>query len=516
MSTWDDFLAKYTQPQMENIIVGFSGIDPNIKSAGSGLTSEQMETIDDLIKEYISKITIKIDSGDIDPDAPPTEVQPVTLKPSEIPHELLDKLLGGDTNGHYHFTKEEWAKVKTLLSSVFPSGSETPVFPTGPTNPSTDDPSGEDDPSGGDDDIPDYSALFATKEPSWGTIGLGAKHRSVKQEGRMYFGTVVKGNKVYNPALVVPIIYDNDSNDKLRLVYTTSSDLTSFAELTAELAVARGITLGDMVHAYFGITNKLQDKYVDKRHFCFYCTYLKSTNKNIYYYGSSTSLHYSTTNYSGYLAGAYKNDAGNTGDQKIVCANGDGGVCIVGYSKDTTSSITTKVIEKGASIGMKVNPGCLRYGAGVFCATGTEGAANSSDGINWNVNKAAPKNMISLHYRSDFTYTDSTGKNCTGAFIACSKETRIFYFSSDGYNWTQCSTKRVPLDSVIATAYDPNKKRYCVVGTPGNVACLTQDFVEWTPTYVSKVNLSVLDVTYAFDKFVIMLKNSDTLYTYTG
>ena len=573
MSVWEDFRKKYVNPRVENMIVGFSGIDPDEKQ---GLNQQD---IDKLILAYLARLTIRIDSGNLDTSADEPEVPDISLRPSEIPHEKLEgllggdanghyhltaeelaklngypeyavlnalirheglpdlmggtaaghyhltqeelfklgkliealipagqtevtipsggtddhealnNLLGGDANGHYHITEDEWTKILTLLAAVFPPGSTTPVFPSGPLTPTT----GGEDPSGEDDGaIPDYSALFENKEPSWSSIGLTAKYKTVKEQGRMYFGTVVKGSKVTQEALVVPTIYNNNKNDLLSLVMSSSYALTSFTDLARNITKARGITLGDMVHAYMGITTKLNtSKYGDKRDFCFYCTHLNSTGKYIYYYGSSTSVHNPSTNSTGYLAGAYKSDAGNAGDQKVVCATGDGNVCIVGYKSDSTSSITTTVLDKGASIGMKVNAGCLRYGNGVFCATGEDGAANSADGSSWNVNKSAPKNMVGLHFRSDFAYKDSTDKDCTGAFIACSKDTRLFYFSSDGYNWTQCSTKKVPLESVVATAYDPNSKRYCVVGTPDNVACLTQDFVNWTPTKCVRCDLGI-------------------------
>ena len=562
MSVWDEFKKKYVQPRVEKIIVGFSGLDPD--EYATALTDEQLELLKIFLLEYIQGIKIKIDSGSLDPNEPPPEVQPVTLKPSEIPHEMLDGLLGGDDNGHYHltddeltklgkiiaalipagqtevtlpaaepaagtdnheeltnllggdnnehyhFTEDEWKKLKTLLSVMFRPDSDTPILPTDPTTPS------EDEPSEDEDAIPDYTVLFENKEPSWKSISLNAKYKTPKDEGRMYFGTAVKGKNIYQTALVVPTIYNENSNSLIRLVYTTSSALTSFSNLiSSNIAKARGIALGDIVYAYMGIAPNLKSQYNWKRHFCVFCTYLNSTNNSIYYYGSSTSIHSPNTNQSGYLAGAYKSDAGNAGDQKIVCATADGGVCIVGYRRNSVSSITSGVLTQGASIGMKVNPGCLRYGAGVFCATGSQGAAHSADGISWKVNKSAPKNMIGLQYRSDFAYKDINGKDCTGAFIACSKDTRMFYFSSDGYNWTQCSSKKVPLEKVIAVAYDPNNKRYCVIGVPGNVACFTQDFVNWTPTYVSKVDLSLLDVIWAFNKFVIMPKNSPNLYTHT-
>ena len=130
------------------------------------------------------------------------------------------------------------------------------------------------------------------------------------------------------------------------------------------------------MYAYIGKTTKLQSTYDYRRNYCFYLTYLESTNKDIYYYrynAISTSTGEFITKQTGYVAGAYKDDAGNTGDQKIVCATGDGLVVVIGYYSDTTTNITMRVNTNGASMGMSVNPGCLRYGAGVFCATGPQG-----------------------------------------------------------------------------------------------------------------------------------------------
>ena len=110
MDAWEEFYKKYLQPRVEKIIVGFSGIDPDEYSFS--LTDEQLELVKDLVLAYLLKLTIKIDSGNIDPDEPEPEVQPVMLKPSEIPHELLDGLLGGGEEGHYHLTSEELEKLQ--------------------------------------------------------------------------------------------------------------------------------------------------------------------------------------------------------------------------------------------------------------------------------------------------------------------------------------------------------------------------------------------------------------------
>ena len=65
-----EFFTRYERPEIEELIVGFSGIDPPLKNSGGG-TSD---------------------------------------------HEELDNLLGGDENGHYHLTKDLWLQVLELLS----------------------------------------------------------------------------------------------------------------------------------------------------------------------------------------------------------------------------------------------------------------------------------------------------------------------------------------------------------------------------------------------------------------
>ena len=118
MSIWEDFKLKYAPPKVEGLTVGFSGIDP--AGYAATLTEEQLEMVKALVLAYISKLTIKIDSGSIEPDAPPPEVQPVTLHPTEIPHELLDGLLGGDEDGHYHLTDVQLDKLKALIQALVP------------------------------------------------------------------------------------------------------------------------------------------------------------------------------------------------------------------------------------------------------------------------------------------------------------------------------------------------------------------------------------------------------------
>ena len=59
----EEFERKYNKPKIEPIIVGFSGIDPQLKGIND-------EAIDDEIWKRLQEIEIRIDSGNIDPEAP--------------------------------------------------------------------------------------------------------------------------------------------------------------------------------------------------------------------------------------------------------------------------------------------------------------------------------------------------------------------------------------------------------------------------------------------------------------
>ena len=41
-SSFDDFYSEYNKPSVNNIIVGFSGIDPNRKTGAGGVSEEDI------------------------------------------------------------------------------------------------------------------------------------------------------------------------------------------------------------------------------------------------------------------------------------------------------------------------------------------------------------------------------------------------------------------------------------------------------------------------------------------
>jgi hypothetical protein len=70
---FDKFYERYERPVIEELVIGFSGIDPPLKpSAG------------------------------------------------RKDHEILDNLLGGDDTGHYHLTKEQIEKLLAIVGESYP------------------------------------------------------------------------------------------------------------------------------------------------------------------------------------------------------------------------------------------------------------------------------------------------------------------------------------------------------------------------------------------------------------
>ena len=65
----NEFFTRYDETEIYELIIGFSGIDP-----------------------------------------------PLKMDNSVLDHEQLDNLLGGNDEGHYHLTKDQWLKIIDLLN----------------------------------------------------------------------------------------------------------------------------------------------------------------------------------------------------------------------------------------------------------------------------------------------------------------------------------------------------------------------------------------------------------------
>ena len=71
----EEFFTRYETPEVDDLIVGFSGIDP-----------------------------------------------PLKVNASALDHERLQGLLGGNTDGHYHITRTLWEQIMMLLDERFYDG----------------------------------------------------------------------------------------------------------------------------------------------------------------------------------------------------------------------------------------------------------------------------------------------------------------------------------------------------------------------------------------------------------
>ena len=89
MSILDEFYKFYDTPKMDDVIVGFSGLDPMPK----GFTPDMGST-------SIGSSGTEASSGD---------------SAAITNHEQLDGLYGGEDDGHYHLTQEEYEQVKEVL-----------------------------------------------------------------------------------------------------------------------------------------------------------------------------------------------------------------------------------------------------------------------------------------------------------------------------------------------------------------------------------------------------------------
>ncbi len=102
-----EVFKNYNRPHIEQVTVGFSGIDPQKKCDCS-------QDISDELEKKLKELKILIDSGNIDPDPPDPPIEPVQPTILTTDHEELDNLLGGNEDGHYHLTDAELQKLQNM------------------------------------------------------------------------------------------------------------------------------------------------------------------------------------------------------------------------------------------------------------------------------------------------------------------------------------------------------------------------------------------------------------------
>lgn len=454
----EEFSNKYEAPYIPSMIVGFCGIDPSRKNLGE-------------------------------------------LKISDIPHEELDKLLGGNTDGHYHFTEEEWEKLKKLISVLFPDGAVDPVFPNVPVNPPpTSDDNNPDEPNPNDDNGP-FGGLPAATPPLWehGMLPGSGSSQTKAWSGvhKMYYGTIPdKSNKIIpvENALLVPVmknnsttkywIYTQDLNNWVNVWFSNS--IADYGEFTANY-ICREFVKGSSTKYYL--------------YFLGYPT----NNKGIYFRAraGSSSTYGTVSNSSSieataWLAGCYSPHA-----SMYVFASQDGHICRM---KDTETSVLKENITCGLSV---VNPGCMVYlpTNRTICIAGPDGTATSSTGTSWSVHS----NNLNL---VDMTWRDDLENAC---LFARGKDTKLFYASADGIDWVQVNNTPIPLDEVAAVAFCPELGWFCAIGGNSKYAYFSKNLEKWIESTVdsSPVHMGSIIWMSSTQKFVLMPTEGTYYYTFS-
>ena len=64
-SLYDEFYRKYEQPNIDKLVVGFSGIDPQKKGSSGSVTPTQEQVINETVRASLENQTIVFDGGEI-------------------------------------------------------------------------------------------------------------------------------------------------------------------------------------------------------------------------------------------------------------------------------------------------------------------------------------------------------------------------------------------------------------------------------------------------------------------
>ena len=557
MSVWEDFKLKYAPPKVEGLTVGFSGIDP--AGYAATLTEEQLEMVKALVLAYISTLTIRIDSGSIEPDAPPPEVQPITLHPTEIPHELLDGLMGGDedghyhltdveleklkamiqtfvpdgeevdphegisshemlnglfggnANGHYHFTSDEWTKLRKVLDKLFPDGATEPQFPSVPAEPSTP-----------DEPEVDTGGLPKGTPPAWTQVAFPSGYTAWSGYQKMYYGGVPYTKTTTRNELLAVM-----QNGRKRQIMRTTNLSTWNYMMNLATGLGTGANyVGDAVYDYLELAgNSRQQLYIMHevtKGYNITVGYTTSSSGDLVLTSTTIASQSKSGNTDSFVAAAYSPSL-----NMAIFVNNYGCVTCVKDNKALTTNYKNLYLpfsyvqcrtaawnpdtQTFCALGYSMGGG----GAGVGNTGIHQHVAVSSNGQIWS-SKEIGVILIDLSYRSDL-----------GCLFARCVNNGHFYVSGDGLNWQQYSATSLPVGDAkfgtdyvpnVAFSYNPTLGWYCAVGGKSNVAYFSKDLKHWISTTVTNgATIEMGDVIWAggsINKFVIMPKSGNYFYTF--
>ena len=553
---FDNYGNEFVSPYIPEKIVGFCGIDPSQKGLEKTeivtLTAEQTALINQMINNYILRLQIHIDGGDITQgDDTPAPIF-LTVKPNEVPHEELDTLLGGDDNGHYHLTEDELQKlnklintlipngddgdvgdvevdheqlsnllggvasghyhltndeldkIKILITTVFPSGSNTPVFPSG----------GGSGTGGGGRGSGTGGSGSGTGGGGSGTGGGGDDSSGGNDEEDLSYAGLPK---------IAPPAWKSNTFSGARSSFTSTSNSSS--TYSAWYGVHR-MYYGDIPIKFsnawptkFLVVPMSRDSSTTVKYFV--CT---QDLKTWYYWctrsGMSTSNQYTadyifiTTSSKYYMLFLdYPNTVTTILYKNQNISNGgyyNGSLSMYGDGRGWIACCYSQLLN--LYIFASANGYINRYDP----TSGSNGAIRK-ERIYTGLSTITPSciacapigetsqilcvtgpegtatsvngDIWSAHTDAPHNLRDIAYHEDIGGFLAWSNDDKHFYKSADGETWYRHSAKAIPLDDVVTVAYSPDVDWYCAIGGNSKHAYFTQNFKNWIETTVSTANI---------------------------
>ena len=392
-------------------------------------------------------------------------------------HEELSNLLGGEAAGHFHLTGSQLTNLQKLIALFFPDGVTQPVIPEGIT-------------------IYDpYGNLPSGTPPAWTAKSFPSGYTASDKVHKMYAGNwpvTNFGNGVC--ALMI-------NGSKTYLMF--SNDLETWKNTSIEtLSTTNILTVGAgqffyRDYNYLGGDDNLRAVVYLPNHA--HGSETVTTTKPYIYYAYADG-------YSSYKIAA------SSKTLNAVCYLPLLKILIIcdvhnAYIKPFNEVLSTTSTQRKSLIGARVNPGCAAWSTTqqVFCVSGPDGTATSSDGETWNVHSTAPKDLIDLEYRENL-----------GCFIARGETTKLFYASGDGETWQPVNQTPIPLETVAAVDYNPENEWYCAVGGTGKYAYFSKDLEHWIPTTISNSDVTAGSVIYmpSTGLYVLMPTSGNYYYTF--
>lgn len=542
MKSWEEeFNKRYKAPQVDEVTVGFSGIDPQVKTVNDADIGEE-------VWKRLKELEIRIDSGNIEPDKPEPEPDPYPLVPVVTDHEKLDGLLGGNENGHYHLTADERLKLQNMPAT----GVKGEKGDKGDK--------GDPGPKGDKVDPGTVEGLTGNHEELSGLLG-GAEdeHYHLTEEEQLRLAILIRGFfPTGTDQIYIPYVDASDPDNPIVLPYTPFVDLPKGTPPEWEIrnATSNNTPLSNITKnavMYSGKALGLSDG-------LFVFGQATTTNSVAYYTSDLINWQKPLNSFSSLVSGVYNTGGGyiddtqefellflnntNTSELYYLTNQSEIKKASAIWGKDGSTAIKTKIVSATVSpelgillLGNTTNfvtkkikgvSGFTRYtvpkpssvnaiylnnnglawspDAQVFCACGKYATSTSADGENWITHSDAQRNLTDLTYREDLE-----------SFFARCLDDKLFYASGDGITWKAVTSTPIPLETVSCVDFCAETGIYCAVGGTGRYAYFSKDLSTWVATTITNgTPIEAGSVIYmpSTKKYVLMPTSGSYYYTF--